>query len=645
MINLEKSVKNKILLIVCSVFVLAMAVLIPVSRSTILTSLEKLEEELFLNDYFKTLDSAKKDISGLETMVGNWAKSGNACLFHFSEQKDLSYSQLTMKALSNVKMDFMLIFDDKGNVAKVIFPNAKLENMRDSLIKSVIGELELAGTSAKSGSGFMKFDGSVVMMTSLPVTVSGINNSIAGNIVAGRLIDSRLLAWESKRLGVNLSIVPPFPGEKGVAAKEGKKHRTAKEYVGEGPLVVQEKEQIGYIPLRNMGGGDIAAIRISKPRTIYLHCRKTVKDFMFFSVIIAIMQMVIIFIVLDDLIIARISDIKESLKSIGRNVCLQGRIKIEGNDEISSLSRSINEMIDTLARVMENIPDPIIISGGDGNIILMNETGRDITGYGSWAIAGLTVGKLTHSFYADDSYKDFWDDLVERGSLTFEAGVVKKDGTDYPVEFHSTLFSLGERCFALSVLRDITERKMYELELSKKAFRDQLTGLANRYLFYDRLNMAFEKYRRNSDYSFALMIIDLDRFKEVNDTLGHLAGDTFISEFASRLMSVTRLEDTLARWGGDEFVFLVQNISSKEQIAALLGRLESITTTPVSVDGAVYSFSFSVGIAIKDPNTENPDDLLFNADQALYEAKNKKKKGMSVVLFSPDLNSGEDPAG
>ena len=347
--------------------------------------------------------------------------------------------------------------------------------------------------------------------------------------------------------------------------------------------------------------------------------------------------MVIIFLVLDDLIVARISGIKESLEVIGRNVHLQGRIDIEGDDEITSLSRSINEMIDTLARVMENIPDPIVISGEEGDIILMNETGRDITGYGSMEMAGLTVKKLTKSFYAKNSYDDFWNDLTDRGSLTFEARVVKKDGTDYPVEFHSTLFSLGEKRFALSVLRDITERKQYELELSEKAFRDHLTGLANRYLFYDRLNMVFEKYRRNEEYSFALMMMDLDHFKEINDTMGHLAGDAFISEFASRLVSITRLEDTLARWGGDEFVFLVQNISACEQLKALIARLSSITMEPVAIDGKKYPLSFSVGIAIKDHDTMSPDDLLFNADKALYEAKRRKEKGLSVVFFSDDF--------
>lgn len=636
-----KSIESKVLLIIGSVFLFSMLFMIGIAHCFILHSFEEIEEESNRKDLSRVSNFIREDLINLRAQVSDWAEWNDTYDFIDGEDSGYAKSNLNSNTLSNLGLNLMLFLDIEGRIVSQLYmpPGKKeLEPINEEFVDALSGEgypiSDLYSTEGKSG--FLNFHDSLLMISSWPILTTNSEGPARGTLILGKIMDDHYLSVLAQKMhiilscdscsGMNVTEVPFYAID-----LRGKKT------VIEWPLVTQKKEQLGYISLKNPKGDNMSVIRISFPRNIYLHGRQTVINFLFLFFSVMIIHIVIMTLILDRNIVSRISVMEKSLRLIAKRADLKGRVIESGNDEITSLSKSINHMIRSIARVLENIPDPLLLSEEDGKILFMNETGQDVTGYEKNELVSLMMGRLTGLFYAED-YRIFWNDLMERRAISFEASVIRRDGSNFPVEFHSTLFSLGEQRFALSVIRDITKRKQYEFELSEKAFRDPLTGLANRYLFNDRMKMTFEKYRRNHKYNFALMMIDLDHFKEINDTLGHPDGDVFLSQVASRLVGVTRLEDTLARWGGDEFVLLVQNVSKQKELTSLIRRIEKMTQDPVLLHSKAYPISFSMGIAIHTFDIKDPEELVSRADDALYEAKKRRKERISFTFFCDYCN-------
>ncbi|MBI5120236.1 MAG: PAS domain S-box protein [Rhodospirillales bacterium] len=182
---------------------------------------------------------------------------------------------------------------------------------------------------------------------------------------------------------------------------------------------------------------------------------------------------------------------------------------------------------------------------------------------------------------------------------------------------------------------DITERKRTEQQLLHDAFHDGLTGLPNRALFMDRLGQALTRVKRDSTRSFAVMFLDLDHFKYVNDSLGHSAGDSLIVSIARRLDNSRRASDTVARLGGDEFALLIEDITSQDNALEIAERLRQSMTKPVNLLGQEIFPTASMGIAVAHPGYERPEDMLIDADLAMYEAKSVGRD--RITLFNPQM--------
>lgn len=185
---------------------------------------------------------------------------------------------------------------------------------------------------------------------------------------------------------------------------------------------------------------------------------------------------------------------------------------------------------------------------------------------------------------------------------------------DSPTASHLALRIAGSQT-------DITERKVAEVQLSRNAFYDKLTDLPNRALFLDRLERALARARRNSDYAFATLFLDIDRFKKINDTLGHMAGDQLLIEAAARFASCLRPGDTVARLGGDEFALLVDDIHDGGDVPLVAGRIQKELERPFLLEGKEIYVTVSIGMAPYRGGEATPDDLLRNADSAMYRAK------------------------
>ncbi|HEY9847363.1 MAG TPA: EAL domain-containing protein, partial [Candidatus Caenarcaniphilales bacterium] len=199
------------------------------------------------------------------------------------------------------------------------------------------------------------------------------------------------------------------------------------------------------------------------------------------------------------------------------------------------------------------------------------------------------------------------------------------------------IFSEAETLIAVEgIARDITERKCSEEQLREHAFHDALTSLPNRALFMDRLTRAIEHSKRHSDYLFAVLFLDLDRFKVINDSLGHTLGDQLLVAIAGRLSVCLRPTDTVARFGGDEFTLLLENIKDISDVIRVAERIQAELILPFKLGEYEMFITASIGIALNTADCDQPADLLRDADNAMYRAKDLGKARYEI--FNTDMH-------
>lgn len=258
-----------------------------------------------------------------------------------------------------------------------------------------------------------------------------------------------------------------------------------------------------------------------------------------------------------------------------------------------------------------------------------------------WA-PGELVGKDARDFaHADDAARfDETRDAVwsqpEAPALTTMFRFRCADGSYRWTETVSTVVHDGADALIVSTIRDIGDRRRTELDLRRQATTDPLTGVANRTVFMDRLQQALRRVQRR-DGVVAVLFLDLDRFKLINDTLGHLMGDAVLLQMAERLRAFLRPQDTLARLGGDEFAVVVEDMANLEEAVALGDRIVAAGRAPFTVGDEEFVCTASVGISVTADANHSPEKLLQEADLALYRAKDRGRDRREV--FDADLRT------
>lgn len=259
----------------------------------------------------------------------------------------------------------------------------------------------------------------------------------------------------------------------------------------------------------------------------------------------------------------------------------------------------------------------------DGQIVFFNAPFSKALGYEKEEIEGLSYQKLIED-QSRDMFAAALNNVLKTGlpRHRFDYVLLKKNNSLLNTETSIFLLTDDKRHplgFRI-VFQDITRRKQSEELIKKLAFQDTLTGLPNRRLFHDRLVLELNQAKRNNE-RFAIMMIDLDRFKEVNDTLGHYVGDLLIQAVGQRLTNLLRKGDTVARIGGDEFILLLPSIKKRENASWIAEKILIAFNEPFSLEKHVVRITPSIGIAIYPEHGDNMDLLLKNSDMAMYTAK------------------------
>ena len=307
------------------------------------------------------------------------------------------------------------------------------------------------------------------------------------------------------------------------------------------------------------------------------------------------------------------------------------------NIEHQQLRKLGQEKLRKLSRAVEQSANAVIITDRDGIIEYVNPWFTKITGYSAAEVLGLTPSILKSGVTRPEIYKDLWETLLSGKEWHGELYNTKKNGDLYwCLEAISPLKNeAGDVTHFVAITEDISERKQTEQTIRHLAFHDALTGLPNRRLFRDRLEQAIAAGQRNKT-RFALMLLDLDHFKTINDTLGHDAGDELLVVVATRLSERIRATDTLARMGGDEFALLACDIGHPDDVAHLARQLQLALSRPILIQGRELYLSTSVGITLFPDDTEDVEALVKHADIALYRAKDMGRDNFQ--FFTADMN-------
>ncbi len=317
------------------------------------------------------------------------------------------------------------------------------------------------------------------------------------------------------------------------------------------------------------------------------------------------------------------------------NATLEERV----NERTHELSEAMKRL-DLQAAALDAAANGIVITDSQGSIMWVNGAFTKMTGYSKQEVLGKNPRLLKSGDQSESYYADLWSTISSGNVWQGEIVNKRKDGTKYTEEMTITPVTRdsadpGNRYF-IAIKQDITARKIAEQRVQYLALYDDLTGLPNRTLLHDRLTKALAAAHRQKT-KVALLYLDLDGFKDINDTLGHSVGDLFLKEVAERLKRWGREQDTVARLGGDEFLIMLSHVKDTPDAAVAAERLMDAMTAEFLIQGHSLNISCSIGISIFPEHGADCETLIKNADAAMYNAKADGRNNFR--FFTDDMNA------
>lgn len=302
----------------------------------------------------------------------------------------------------------------------------------------------------------------------------------------------------------------------------------------------------------------------------------------------------------------------------------------EMEDSANQYAQKFYHVQDQLRTITDSLPALIAYITKDGCYEFVNKTFED------WyrMPRNKIIGKSIPQVLGDEHYKQikpFVMEVLSGETVSFEQ---ESSGSSHVPRFTLTTFTPGFKGKKIDgfyvMVSDISNRKIHEEHITHLAHHDNLTGLANRALFYQRLDQAILNCKRNFHIS-ALLYMDVDKFKSINDTLGHAIGDELLKEFARRLVRSVRSTDTVARLGGDEFTVIIEGVGNEKNAELIVNKILSEIRMPFNLDGTLYNITSSIGVAYFNPDAKDRDELIKRSDTALYKAKHAGRNCFQVA--------------
>lgn len=650
------------------------AVLYIASSQILLDGFAQVEEGYARESVARVMDAVADDITKLDTITSDWA--GWDDTYAFVQDGNAAYikSTLNNETLADIKLSLVAYLRPSGQICygtgfdlktgkKIPLP----ASFRSYLAPGSI--LLQHPTLTSSHNGLVLLPEGVLVVASRPILKSDKTGPVRGTLIQGRYLDEAELQRLAELTHFPLTL-EPFNGKSLPADFQAARRDLSANYNlnAEGTpdtkpitlLPLDHAHLCGYAVLRDVNDKPALLLRVDLPRAIYQQGWRSLGYLMFSLLTAGLVFGLVALLLLERQVLTRLTYLSEEVGQVRASGSLAQRVHVPGQDELAALGSDINGMLaaleqaqrrqeeseQRLSRIVETNADGILIVDNAGRITFANAAAE--------RIFGMRRGDLTQRYYDEETWS-----ITATGGQQLPAGelphlrVAETGAPVYGVE-HTILHpsarrvmlsvnaaplrdTAGEMAGTVLSITDITSRKALEERLLQLAYRDPLTNLANRTLFLDRLEHAWARAKRNQS-GVAVLFIDLDNFKFVNDSLGHAAGDELLVAVAGRLRSCLRAGDTASRFGGDEFTLLLDNVTLPEQAIPAAERVLKALVEPFSIGGHEVFTPPSIGVAVADRGEGSlmlePSDLLRFADAAMYQAKTNGKARYEIYEAS-----------
>ena len=572
----------------------------------------------------------------LRATARDWATRDDTYAFMQDRNQPYVDNHLTHDALTAIQVDLVLFVDRAGRIVhgltageaevRPILPSAELARRL-----SPKGPLLSACLRGQSASGMILLPKQMLLVAAQPILTSLGEGPARGMLVMGRIMSQGSFTRISDRAMVPFAVRrlddPGLPSDfQEAAAALGRSDRT---------LIRASGSQVasGYELIADIRGIPALIVRADEDRYISRQAQAILLSSLLTLLCFGAVLGLAVNLVLEKMVISRLSSLRAEVKRVAESGEPSARVSVSGRDELSGLADSINGMLSALEQsgntLQENesqlrmVLDSVhagflIIEAETHSIVEANPAALHMLGCAREDLIGSTCHqRVCPAEVGRCPITDLDEELdnSERTALTI-------GGESVPVLKTAALVTLGGKQYILESFVDITERKQAEAAVRYQSNHDGLTALPNRQRFSEQLGESLAEARR-SEKTVAVLLLDLDRFKTINDTLGHAVGDELLKQASERLSESLRGNDSVARLGGDEFAVVLTAMESPEGAAVAARRVLSVLQAPFNIGGHELHTSASIGISLFPRDGAEAEALLQNADIALYHAKDQ----------------------
>jgi diguanylate cyclase (GGDEF)-like protein/PAS domain S-box-containing protein len=615
------------------------AALYATSRAILLESFSRLESRTAASNLGRARDAILEELKGLDATCADWAYWDETYAFAGNGNRAYVEANLMESALANLQANVMLFLDASGRVVygtgfdlgrerKTPLPSGLLEHFTP-------GSLLLQDRETGEASGIVSLPQGFLLLSARPVLKSDRKGPVAGTLAFGRYLDI-----EHTSAVTHLTLTTA----RALGQDEGLPHWGAVR-----PLGADEIVSSGV--LDDIYGKPGLVLSVTMPRAIYQHGRTTVFYLLLSLIAVGLVSELVAYALLDRAVLVRLSRLSAGVRHVAETGNAAERLNMPGRDELADLADGINAMLESLERseeaaraerdrlemLTEAIGVGIAVISRDYRTVWANRVLK--------AVFGEVEGSCCHITYNQQAevcdgcgVREVFE--TGRDQVVHEQVGRDKDGNTVWSQIIASPIRdrEGNITAALEVVVPITDRKQAEEIIRHQARYDALTDLPNRAFFYERLDEALGE-AVGGQPRLAVMVLDLDRFKTINDSLGHQSGDELLEQVAARLRGCLRQDDIVSRLGGDEFAVLLPRIGSSQDAVTVARKLLAAVRGPFRVAGSEVHITVSAGVSLYPSDARDKQTLVRNADAALYRAKDEGRDTFRFYAASMSVGS------
>lgn len=619
----------------------------------------QLEENLITKDLRRSINAVAGITASLDLLVADWSNWDDTYSFLQNNNEEFIHSNLPVETFKSQQNNLIILLNTQKKVVWGEYLPPGEESLvplplgTKAMIRSLLEDTHL-NQNGKGIKGIVSLNSTLFILSIKPVLTSNYTGPSTGWLIMAKQISLNMIKELKLRTELDLEVLNYGSASLPESIISLIEKGSIKD---DFPLIEKTKDTIRSIgQLHDIKGNGVAFVVVTSLRDIYNSGVGASQRLLIIILVAGCITGGLLLLLLEKKVLTRIAHLKEQVDSV-HDTDVSSFLPLSGKDEIGDLSRSILNMLHVLRKNFSEleIMQQFLTASEEKYKSLFMNTGNACVVVGEDKIVQLAnqefykIMKIPRGVNVEGkSWVDFFHPeevermkkwhYLRRQDPAMAPRTYETRYKDYNGRMKHAILTVamipGSQNSSCSLL-DITQQKHAEKELKEKAFYDVLTGLPNRQLFNERLKHAIDNAHRNKAL-IGVLLLDIDEFKNVNDTLGHQAGDKILQSIAGRINRCIRKSDTLARLGGDEFVIIIEAPRDIESLCLVADTIIADFMTPYAIEGTEFRLGVSVGITVYPKAGETSEVLLKNADLAMYESKQKGKNRYNI--FTHHLN-------